>query len=92
MFKIKDKKTGKFVQKSEQKRKIRSIRLTDKTYQYLNLIAKKNNQSIADLIEYIAESKLLEKLENNSLTKKEKNTKSIITKQLKIPFESHDTK
>lgn len=57
---IKDKKTGKFIQKSSQKRKVRSIRLTDNTYEYLTQKAKENNQTIADFIEQIAEDKILD--------------------------------
>ncbi len=51
---------GRFIKKSAEARKIRSIRLTDSTYDYLKDKAKENNQSIADLIEQIHEDKLLE--------------------------------
>ncbi len=61
-----DKESGKFVQKSEQKRKVRSIRLTDKTYDYLREKAEENNQTIADLIEQIVADRLLENNQNNS--------------------------
>lgn len=56
-----NKDSGRFTQKSDQKRKVRSLRLTDKTYNYLKEKALKNDQTIADLIEQIVEDKLLEK-------------------------------
>lgn len=62
-----DKESGKFVQKSEQKRKVRSIRLTDNTYDYLREKAEQNNQTIADLIEKIVEDKLLEDNQDNNV-------------------------
>lgn len=56
-----DEKSGRFVQKSQQKRKVRSVRLTDNTFNYLKEKAKANNQTIADLLEQICDDKLLDK-------------------------------
>lgn len=56
-----NKESGRFTQKSDQKRKVRSLRLTDKTYDYLKEKALDNNQTIADFIEQIVMDKLLEK-------------------------------
>lgn len=63
-----DKESGKFIQKSNEKRKVRSIRLTDKTYNYLKEKAENNGQTIADLIERIVEDNILES-KNESLDK-----------------------
>lgn len=62
MNRIKDDQTGKFLQKSDQKRKVRSVRLTDSTWNYFQELAKNKGMTFADLIEQLAES-------NNSLDK-----------------------
>ena len=62
-----NKDSGRFTQKSDQIRKVRSIRLTDRTYENLRKRAEENNQTIADLIEQIVEDKLLENNQNNDV-------------------------
>ena len=44
-------KKGKFVSKSDEYRKVRSIRLTDSTWDKLRQLASKENITVADLIE-----------------------------------------
>lgn len=56
MNRIKDDQTGKFLQKSDQKRKVRSVRLTDSTWNYFQQLAKNKGITFADIIEQLAES------------------------------------
>ena len=77
-----DEQSGKFVQKSEQKRKVRSVRLTDNTFNYLNKKAQENNQTIADLLEQIYENKTLENNQSNYT-----NSEILITRSKKLVYD-----
>ena len=53
--------TGRFIQKSLQPRKVRSIRLTDLTWEYLGELASNQCITRADLIEEFVENGVFEK-------------------------------
>lgn len=67
---------GKFVQKSDEARKVRSIRVTDKAWDELGRIASERDVTRADLIEELIEKGLAERLED----------KAESPKQLELPF------
>lgn len=68
--------SGKFVQKSDEMRRVRSIRLTDTAWDELGRIANQRDITRADLIEELIEKGLAERLED----------KVESSKQLEIPF------
>lgn len=67
---------GKFVQKSDEMRKVRSVRLTDTAWNELGRIADERDITRADLIEELIEKGLAERLED----------KVESPKQLELPF------
>jgi predicted DNA-binding protein len=67
---------GKFVQKSDEMRKVRSVRLTDTAWNELGRIADERDITRADLIEELIEKGLAERLED----------KVESSKQLELPF------
>jgi hypothetical protein len=67
---------GKFVQKSDEMRKVRSVRLTDTAWNELGRIADQQDITRADLIEGLIEKGLAERLED----------KVESPKQLELPF------
>lgn len=67
---------GKFVQKSDERRKVRSVRLTNTAWNELGRIADERDITRADLIEALIEKGLAERLED----------KVESPKQLELPF------
>jgi hypothetical protein len=67
---------GKFVQKSDEMRKVRSVRLTDTAWNELGRIANERDITRADLIEELIKKGLAERLED----------KVESPKQLELPF------
>lgn len=59
--------TGRFIQKSSQPRFVRSIRLTDNTWEYLGQLASQQCITRADLIEEFVENGTLEIKQNPDL-------------------------
>ncbi len=56
--------SGKFIQKSDEPRKVRSVRLTDVAWNELGRIANERDITRADLIEELIEKGLAERLED----------------------------
>lgn len=67
---------GRFVQASNQKRKVKSVRVTDATWQKFQNIADSQNLSTADLIESIASKGI--KYSQNSLDYKAIKSKALL--------------
>ena len=62
--------SGKFAQKSEELRRVRSIRLTDSTWEALGLMAAQRSITRADLIEELVEEDIIGASEPISSSKK----------------------